>query len=781
MEYKGNKSKKLLFGMMLVIVLFPSCAAKRKATRSGPLLIKNSVEILNTDSTDIKSSDLINYVSPSPNKKFLGLFRLKLFYYEQAQVGKDTKFKRWLNKKFGEPPVYADSSRFEKSVEQIEQQLFNLGYFSPTVTYEVSPKKSGNVKVKYLVDTYIPHRYSEVHFNIADDAIKQIAYPDSTSSLIREGDIFNAYTLNNERNRVEKLLRNNGYYYFSKNLIQFNVDTTEDFKAKVFMEMENPIVNVDEKPEEIKLQKYYIRNVDIYPNFDFNYDYDKFKYELNFAQYDSNDTLFNGKYNVYQIGKTKLKHKYIISALDIEPGQEFRIDNVSKSYKGLSTLQIIRYSNISFTPASNNLNDSLLDCRVEMIRRPVHVPSIEAEATNSYGKLGLGLNLVYKNRNIFRGGETFSLKNSGAMELQLVKREENAPVLHTIQFGTGIQLFFPRFLLPFKLGKLPRYMYPQTNIDLGYNYQRRTIYKRHIFNSAIRYSWQQTPTISQVFSPVDINFIKINTSEEFQQMLDAMTNTQYKSQYTDHIIMATRYTFTFNNQKAANIGDFFYLRFQVETAGNVLNGVNRMFNMPKAEEKDYYEILKVRYAQYALFDVDFKYFHYFTPKSSIIARFVGGIGIPYSNSEALPMEKSFFAGGSNDMRGWILKTLGPGSYSSDINLERLGDVMLKFNFEYRFPIHNFIRGAIFADVGNIWLLKEDNNFPGGEFKFNRFYKEFAADIGLGLRFDFNFAVIRLDVGFPVVDPSLPENQRIRPIKDYKFSDIIPMIAVGYPF
>ena len=707
------------------------------------------------------------------------MIRLKLWFHEVSTLGeKETKFKKWINKAFGEPPVIAYPAYFEHSKIQLDQQLKNLGYYYPEISYKVDTIRKEKVKVNYFVNTKIPYRYSEYEIDIKDKNLKELAYPDSTVSLIKAGDIFNVYTVDKERERITTILRDNGYYLFSKDLIEFKADTNfNSHTIKLSIDILNPTVTIDNEREEIEHHKFYINDVNIYPNYDYSINYDEpHRYDISAFSYPSRNQDVSGTYSVFQVGKTRLKHRAIIRTLEIRPGHEFSAKKVNQTNKGLSTLNIVRYTNITFTPATD-LRDSLINCNIELTRRPVHVPSIEAEVTNTSGRLGTGLSFVYSNRNIFRGGERFFLKLSGAMEMQVMGRENDDPLFNTWQYGASANTVFPRFLAPFRLSRIPSYLYPKTTLELGYHYQKRTLYTRHIGNASFGYNWRKTTNTQYILTPIDINFIKINRSERFDEILNIMHNSYYKSQYTDHILFGANFSFIFNNQDRSKIGNFFYFRTTVESSGNLLNGIDKVFKRDMAKGKDYYEIFNVRYAQYALWDFDFRYYLCLKGNNVIVARLASGIGIPYGNSEALPMEKSFFGGGANDLRGWALKTVGPGSYIGDsLRIERLGDIAIKLNFEYRFPIYKFLRGAFFVDAGNVWLLKDNPGFPGGKFEFNRFFREFAVDAGVGLRLDFNLFVVRVDLGIPLVDPSLQEGERF----GRSFGTVFNF-GIGYPF
>jgi outer membrane protein assembly factor BamA len=301
-----------------------------------------------------------------------------------------------------------------------------------------------------------------------------------------------------------------------------------------------------------------------------------------------------------------------------------------------------------------------------------------------------------------------------------------------------------------------------------------------VTNVSFGYDWRQSETISHQLFPIDINFVDIIPSPEFEEELEKEPNDRIRNQYTDHLIVALNYSFVYNNQKLSRFQNFFYYRGNLEPAGNLLQLFYSLFGTKK-DTTDYYTILGIRYSQYFRTDHDLRYFYFLDKSNSLAMRFYFGIGIPYGNEVVLPLEKGFYGGGANGIRAWALRLLGPGSYNNpDDFFDRSGDLHLEANLEYRFTIYKFFKGAAFADVGNVWLLKENESYPGGEFKFNSFAREIAIGTGLGARFDFDFFVFRLDFAAKTRDPSFPAGQRWV-IKDLQFRDIIVNFAIGYPF
>jgi outer membrane protein assembly factor BamA len=301
-----------------------------------------------------------------------------------------------------------------------------------------------------------------------------------------------------------------------------------------------------------------------------------------------------------------------------------------------------------------------------------------------------------------------------------------------------------------------------------------------VINLSFGYDWKESEQKRHQLSIVDWNLVNVTLSPEFQQQIDEETNDRIKAQYSDNIIMGMKYSFTYNTQDIRKIENFFFFKGNLNPVGNLLQ-LGYWLTDPPKDSLGQYTMWGIAYAQFFKIDGDFRLFNVISRNTSLAYRFFTGVGIPYGNSSILPLETGYYAGGANDMRGWPFRLLGPGSYSNpEDDFDKMGDIQLEFNIEYRFPVYQFIKSAIFADIGNIWILEDQEGYPGGEFQFNRFYKEFAIDIGLGLRLDFNFFILRVDAAIPLRDPAQPENDRWV-LNNWQFSDFILNFGIGYPF
>jgi len=334
-------------------------------------------------------------------------------------------------------------------------------------------------------------------------------------------------------------------------------------------------------------------------------------------------------------------------------------------------------------------------------------------------------------------------------------------------------------LLPYRSNYLQNSKLGRTSLSAGFGYEYRPDYTRTVTTSALSYKWSSNDRLSHIFTPLELNYVDILPSESFQVYLDELTDPQYKSQYTDHLLTMIRYSFIFSNMRTTKRNNQFFLRLNAETSGNIPYLIDHA-TKELDSANGYYERFNVRYANYVRFDGDYRRYWKLRFHNILAFRIAGGIALPYGNSVSVPFEKSFWLGGANDMRGWRLRSLGPGAYSStNENYDKTGDIMLQASIEQRFPIYSFLLGSLFIDAGNIWLRQESEDFPDGNFKLSTFYKQIAMDMGIGLRFDFSFFIFRLDAAVPFHNPAVEGKWFDKDVFNYKNS--ILNFGIGYPF
>ncbi len=786
-----NLTDRIILFLFLATFLLAGCNITRTVGEGEFLLDKNSIS-LDKSKTALKDlnfspDDLSGIIQQKPNKRFLGIIRPGLWVNSFTAKGRQSKFKKWLNRKLGTEPVIFDPFMVDRSIDQMEQYLDNYGFFNSTVESQVITKNK-KAKVKYNVFLARPYTIKNIFYKIQDTLLKDFVLLNKKDHLIGQDDIYNANRLDDNRYLITKYLRDNGYYYFVPEFIYYEVDSAfNKHQLDLYLNIEMYEVASDTNPTFIikeNHQQYFINQIFINP------DFDPLKTDTSNMLVSQDPNPENGinRFLIYYRDKLKIRPKAIRNSIFLEPGKLYSNASEKNTYQQLSSLPLFGYTSLEFKPALANfpLTDTsrkYINCAINLARRPVQSFSIETEGTTSGGELGVAGNFVYQNLNIFRGGEVLTIKLSGGVEWQSGGRADDRVFLFFNTFETGLEasVDFPKFLLPISQDRIPKKLRPRTTVKTGVNYQNRPDYERYITNLSFGYNWRAKEFVSHSLIPVEINSVSIFPDSAFISKIDELNDPRLKNQYTDHFIMALKYSYIFNNQQRNIVKNFTFFRWNIETAGNLIGLIKNLSGATENEE-GVLTVANIPYSQYVRTNIDFRYYFAFDEDKTFVYRNVFGIGLPYGNSADLPFEKGFYAGGASDIRGWRYRSLGPGSFrdTSGAYFERMGDITLQANLEYRFPIYRFFKGAVFADFGNIWLLNESTTFPGGKFEFDKFLGEIAIDGGLGIRLDFNFFIFRVDAATAIKNPSYPSDDRWR-LNSLQLKNVIWNFGIGYPF
>lgn len=773
---------------LILLLIFAGCNVTKNLQPKESLLIKNKFHI---NTRKITSDDLSGYLQQQPNKKLFGLFRANIVLYNMGSKGKDNKFKKWLRNTAGAAPVILDTGLSIIACKQMTLFLANKGYFNSSVTDSVVIKKK-KATVYYRVNTSKPYRIRKMEYSIPDTFVAGYIMKDTAKALIKAGHNYDAYNLDDERSRITTNLNNNGFYRFTPNYIVFRVDSTVGSRMMdLTMEITDPVVpSIDNMSMMVTVphKRYYINRLYIYPEFD-HLAGDSIRYDTLITKYEGPKKNKSKHYYYFLYDKKmSIKPRTITQSIFLEPGNFYSQNDVNQTYSSLSNLQVFKYINLRFA-SSESPRDTLkrysdpIDCRVQLSRSAGQSFSVSADGTNSAGAFGLQGGLTYSNRNIFRGAQLLRLGlNISAQTQPPVAENQPKKIFNVLDIGLNASLTFPQFLFPINPEMLPKNMKPKTMVSIGYNFQRQQDYDRHITNATFGYTWVQNNNLSQTINPIEIAFVKVFGDSLFNAYVNSLTDQRQKYQYSNHLVAGLRYTLSYTSQKFNRLNDYIYIRSNFETGGNLFYAIGKIFKAPKNGE-GYYTLLNIQYAQYIRPDFDFRYYEILSKQHSVVYRFYGGIGIPYGNSPSLPFEKAFFAGGANDMRGWKMGFLGPGSYHNDTlsgNYNQFGDIQLEANIEYRVSIYKMFKSALFIDMGNVWLLKPNSTVPGGVITLSGFIPDIAISAGIGLRLDFNFFMIRLDPAIPLRVPWYPEGDRWY-FNKMQLRDIVWNFGIGYPF
>ena len=758
--------------LVLITASIGACSVSKNIKEGQYIVANNNIKI--SGDADINKVELEPYIAQAQTPATLKYFYANLWVYKTFKAKKDNGFNRWIIKIFGDKPIIWDPALTVKSEKDIKAYLNNIGYFNAEVHSSIFQTKS-KANITYKIDPKTPYRFDSLSWSISDSNLMNEDL--KNKSLLSKADIFNTYTLDDERNRISDFLRNQGYFDFNKEFISFTVDSSLNRHA---LHMLTNISEINTKQDTLGggFKKYSISKVFIYPNFEIDNQsediYDTLVIDLGSIK----NAKAIGRYSFLYKGKLKIKPSVIAQSVFIEPDEYFHNRDLKETYQKLNRFPIYKYTDISFHKKEDTAT-ARLDAHIKLYRSSLQYYSIETDGTNSSGDLGVRLGFNYGNKNLFRGGELINLRISTAFENRKYSNYENENRLfNTLEYGMVLSVYSPIFIVPLKQSRFPKYFTPRTVIRFGYNYQMRPSYERHISSFQFGYEWKQSKTVFHRFSILDISMTKIFPSPAFQSSLDTITNERYKDQYQDHFIAAVKYNYIYNTQQQNKHSSFTFFNAGLEAAGNLSYSLYELFKVEKTD--GYYTAFGIRFAQFLRSEIDYRHYIALTNNQGVIYRFNAGLGIAYGNSLGMPFEKGFYGGGANGMRAWAYRDLGPGIYKNTIGAEydKMGDIKLEANLEYRFPLFGYLEGATFVDMGNIWLLQESETFTEGKFNWNTFYKQFAIDAGIGFRLDFDFFLVRLDGALKVQDPS---KEKMFVLPKSQIRDIYWSFGIGYPF
>lgn len=808
------KPAHIIFLIFIIVLLVQSCSSTKYVPQGEYWLQSATVK---SDTKAISSLDMEPYIQQKNNYKTLALFRLPLFIYNLS--GRDTT--KWVNRVLrsgGEPPVIYDSTLVEKTIDNLTHILSNKGYVHAKVTPEIT-KGNKKVKVKYVIESRNPYRITNYIINISDSVFSDTiifrtlgrgrnigglsSFSDLNralmrNTLIKKGNTFDLNILDEERERVSSILRRFGYYDFNKEYIGFVADTTAgkdlvDLELTVYPFMER----VDNRNiSENSHRQYVVKDVSFYVDYNPLEDGDINKYI-------ATDTVYReaGGYKIYYGKRGKYIKPFVVTNnCYIIPGTLYNENATTTTYNSLSQLHILRNVNIQYEKFTEN--DSIkLRCIITCVPDKKQGISTEIEGTNTGGQFGIGAGIGYTHRNIFKGSELFNAKIQGAYEA-LSPSFSNFDKNY-FEIGGELSVAFPRFMFPFLSRDLRKSLRASTQFTSNYFYQRRPDYfTRTILSAGLGYTWQErrNSPIRHSVNLIDISYIHIpNITQSFKETL---TTAALEYSFKDQFILSTGYTYVNSNYNPVDkrLRQTHSLRASVETAGNLLSLIANIANVEEngVEGK---KLFNTRYSQYALGNVDYSKTIPIDEKNAIAWRIGGGVAYPYGNNKIVPIQKRFFSGGANSVRGWAIRELGPGAFNkgSATFYDQSGDIRFDANIEYRSKVFWKLELAAFLDAGNIWTIRDYEGQKKGVFKFDSFYKEIACAWGLGFRLDFDFVLIRLDCGWKIYNPADTyremidangESYYVEEKKNFKWPVLKPLdlrkntawhIAVGYPF
>ena len=746
---------RLSLQIVLVWVLLAVMTAcnTTKFVPQGEYLL-NDVKVRVQDTKTVASSDLVKYVQQRENTEILGFWKLQLAIYNTASL--DTA--KWTSKnarKIGEAPVVFSSELADASMVQLGKAMKNKGYFRAQVDTAMSVKDR-KVNLVYNIVANEPYMISDYQVDFRHPELLSIA-TNERLALVSAGDQFDADILNQERQRVASAMRRLGYYYFDAECVRFLVDSMRmKQQLDVVMCLHPRIEEMTDEEQARLFRKYTINQVC------FHMDYDM-------GRTPEDEDVYSSSMDGYEftwVGQKLLRNNVLIRNCPIRPGDRYNERLVEQVYTRLNKMAPVKYVDVSFVPAS----DSTLDCHIVLSRNKLNSVSAELEGTYSAGDWGIAAGVGYANRNLFRGAEEFSMDARASYEW----RQSGG---RAIEARAAAELRFPS----------------DVSVEVGYNFQNRPDeYTRSIFNAGLQYQLRQPRLgLTHQFRFVDISYVYLPwISDAFRDQFLQATNI-LKYSYENHFIVGLGYSGNYTTYRSRNpYRSYLNLSYNVETAGNLLRALAAPCKFKVDEQSGNYMLFNTQFSQFAKADFSFTYNHIVHPKHRVVWHADLGVAVPYGNSQTIPFEKRYFAGGSNSVRGWSARTLGPGGYKGngdwiDFN-NQSGDVRLNLNVEYRAKVWSFIELAAFVDAGNVWTVFDYEAQPFGAFKWDEFYKQIALAYGVGLRLDFTFFIFRVDMGVKLYDPSRlydgTGTQWRTAANGLRWKDDVCFhFAIGYPF
>ncbi len=729
-----------------------------------------------------------NYYSQKPNTKMLGIKALPVSKWIYCFLT-DTNSNLWNNymHRIGQAPVIYDENRSRQTANQLERLLDTKGCFHSDVSFDTLSIKKRNISIAYHVKATPRYMVDEVVYRTNNPTVARLIDQWRDEAPIKAGDPYDQTLIAEERTRIVNNLRESGYYRANNERVTFLVDTTYDSRR----------LSIDVIVDAHDLSVHHINNIYVYPNSNAGLQTGESVFDTLIYNYPGATRRIDYRF-VYD-KPMSIKPETISRALMLFPGMTYRPRYINNTYNSLLGLRNFKYINIEFTPSPASTDSlPLVDAHVRLIGTTQQKLSLSIELTNasplgaqdsgnffSNGNLGIETALEYQHKNLFGGAELFKVKGSLLFEQPKLTLRGGSDGFYNrfsaFETGLDMSLDMPVFLLPFANRIIFQRVKPHTLLSAGGSYQYRYYFERILANTSFGYTWNHDQRTKHQLLPVEMTFVRmLSLDEVFLARLRQVNDLRLKYQYSSHFILDARYDYSYSNQQIGTRNNFSFLHLSVETAGNLLKGVLSLTHT-ETDSNGVMQVFDVPFSQYIRLGGELTRYHYFGSRSSFVSRLLLGIGMPYGNSVSMPYEKSFFGGGPTTMRAWQLRHLGPGSYnSSEDMLERVGDLQLVLNLEGRFPIAGIFEGAVFADMGNVWLLNASEQYQGGEIKWSSIPEEVAVGIGLGLRVNVSIATLRVDFAIPLYDPGYAAEFRWRPAH-WKLRQTVLNFGINYPF
>lgn len=756
-------------------LLFSACNSARFLTPEQTVL--SDVKVV-SDEEGFKTGAYRSIVRQEPNTKWFNLVKVPLGIYCISSAD-SSKAKRWnaMLQRIGEAPVVYDSTLTHYSLRSLQDAMHAKGYLHAEVD-ATTERKRHKTRLCYTLRPGTRYYIDTLAYHFDSPTMRRVVMADSSLIRLNVGAPLDLSALSSVRDGIIKRLRGKGYYGIHKEFITFRVDTLAgDNSASVTLQFAAP-AGIDTLSAYRPLR---FKRVTVH--------------ESASGLTAETDSAKGGDFNKltfsYAGERPKLWRSTYAAHISTRPDSLFSDADVQNTYGSLNALPAVSYTSIRLTehPA-----DSTIDANITIHHTKPHTIGAEIEGTNTAGDLGVAVALTYANRNLFRGSEMLSFKVRGAYEA--IKGLEGYNNDNYVEWSGELGLNFPTLLAPGVSRSKKRRLKASSTAGVLFDSQNRPEFHRRVLTGSWAYKWTPIarPRLRHGFDLFSLNYVYMPyISDTFRKEYLEGDDPHYsvlRYSYTNLFIMRSAYNFSYNTLRTDAPGGLYrtnglHIKAGIEIAGNLLYGLSKLTKATPGAD-GYYNFLGIAYSQYAKFDFDISKSYVINERNSIAFHFNFGIAHPYGNSAILPYEKRYFAGGANSVRGWSVRTLGPGSFKGQDGkidfINHTGNIKLESSVELRTNLFWKLHGALFIDAGNIWNTRDYPDQPGGLFRFNTFYKQIAVAYGLGLRLNFDYFIIRLDGGMKAINPSYTTTREHFPIihpswnRDFTFH-----FAVGLPF
>ncbi|WP_378182942.1 BamA/TamA family outer membrane protein [Aquimarina sp. SS2-1] len=766
------------------------------------------------------------YKKPNREKKLTNLLSKKQVYRLGAGYA---GINNWL-KKTGEAPVIVDESKAKRSVKRLESYYWNNGWFNIETDYKINYGENQRASVSYFVKPHKPYFIDSLYTKIESKAADSIYKLHESESSIISGKQYRTLDIETEMERLTRLYRNSGLYHFEKEFIKFDADTINtNQKIRLNLLIKNRQITEGEHITKIPFRVHKISKVNVFTDYSYKNRNEKPK-----------DSAFYNGYKIYSYDKLRYKRKAIANSILITPGEIFRDRDRTLTYNQISNLKTFKYPNIRYSIDPDNPEGTDLIANVLLTPRKKYSTNVEFDvSTSNIQVFGIGFSGSFLIRNVFGGAEIFEISARGSVGSSKDPVDPDGQFFDISEIGVDLKLSFPKIIFPLQTRKIiPKYMSPTTNLIFGINTQQNIGLDKQNASGIFNYQWKPSTKLTHQIDLVNVQYVRnLNTGNYFNvysnsfnrlnniaievldtdspffdpenadrsvltiptgansfiaQSLGDTPNTdltpdqlqeirninERKDRLTeDNLIFASSYTYLKNNRENLYDENFSRFRAKIEFAGNVLNTFSNNIGLNK-NSNERYEVFGVEFSQYAKTELDYIKHWELGRKNVLAFRAFGGIALPYGNANSIPFARSFFGGGPNDNRAWLPYDLGPGSSGGRDEFNE-ANMKIAINAEYRYNILGALNGAFFVDAGNIWNVLDNVEEEDAVFSGWNDLQEIAVGSGLGLRYDFDFFVVRLDLGFKTFNPANIEDQRW--FKGYNFSEAVYNVGINYPF